>query len=482
MDSAALRCISKSLSVQKRLGCPRDRSGLPNMASSANAQGVHGARGERKGNFVRTLVACGGSPPYIFLHYIDYSFSHTCGGGIPPGGIPPGPPGGIPPSIFHASSLAVGRLMKWIVDLVCSGLFFASDSLLEPCSAMGDSQESGGSGQGNRRALGMQDWTMWPQYLNEALWGKIMDYEGYRSLDALQLVVSHLHSLGLRHPSEPTQASLTAVLVLRELEHAQRKMLGSDNGRSLYLTVKASLHSKLQKLKHGEAPLTPAEYIVELPAQVTEAPASLQAACSPIAAPKIEMLQILKLARQIPLRNTSKELKGIQGQPETNGFEAEFRRWMGMFTMFSGMQRQESECPIQFLQPRKAQLAGMLHRAQSAEALARPHASAPLALTNDAAAHSVHGVANQALALPATVPVPDAQDAVAARAPQAAVPCPQPQAPVPVVADAARAPESAPQTEVAPNDSKKFSLMESVARYQQAKAEKGAKSDAVGCA
>ena len=325
---------------------------------------------------------------------------------------------------------------------------------------MGDSQGSGGSGQGNRRALGMQDWTMWPQYLNEALWGKIMDYEGYRSLDALQLVVSHLHSLGLRHPSEPTQASLTAVLVLRELEHAQRRMLGSDNGRSLYLTVKASLHSKLQKLKHGEAPLTPAEYIVELPAQVTEAPASLQAACSPIAAPKIEMLQILKLARQIPLRNTSKELKGIQGQPETNGFKAEFRRWMGMFTMFSGMQRQESECPIQFLQPRKAQLAGMLHRAQSAEALAQPHASTPLALTNDAAAHSVHGVANQALALPATVPVPDAQDAVAVRAPQAAVPCPQPQA-------------------AAPNDSKKFSLMGSVARYQQAKAEKGAKSDTV---
>ena len=332
---------------------------------------------------------------------------------------------------------------------------------------MGDSQESANSVKGNKRALGMQDWTMWPHYLNEGLWSKIMDHEGCRSLDVLHLLVSHLHGLGLRHPSEPTQASLTAALILREPEASQRKMLGKDTGRSLYLTVKASVHSKMQKLKYGEPQLGPADYILELPAQVTAAPASLQAACSTTAVPRIEMLEILKTAKQIPLRNTSKELRVDQGQQEPCGFEAEFRRWIGALTMFSGMQRQESQCPVQLLEPPRKPLADMLQRAQC-EVPARPHASAPLALTYDGGSGHAARVHVCEAAAPVHVPGEDAQ-----------VSAPPDAAPVPLQSEAEVAPM--PQTEA--NDAcKKLSLMESVGRYQQAKAEgkdKVAKSQAV---
>ncbi|CAK9008637.1 unnamed protein product [Durusdinium trenchii] len=62
----------------------------------------------------------------------------------------------------------------------------------------------------------LQDYTMFPLYLAERDWTVILGTANFAH--KCTVIMERLHKLGLRHPSEPTYAMLTASLLLSEPE------------------------------------------------------------------------------------------------------------------------------------------------------------------------------------------------------------------------------------------------------------------------
>ena len=83
-------------------------------------------------------------------------------------------------------------------------------------------------------------------YLPTWIWKRIMDPEVH-SMTVLDHITTHLCQMGLKTPSELTQAVFVAVLTLREPK--QRQSVDSQSLRTMYLNTKSQLQSKLAKLK-----------------------------------------------------------------------------------------------------------------------------------------------------------------------------------------------------------------------------------------
>lgn len=81
---------------------------------------------------------------------------------------------------------------------------------------------------GKRQA--MQNWELFPCYLPSSLWENFQ--KAANMVSALDILLVWLLQLGMRTPSEPTQAMLTALLILREND--ERKPRGADALRSLF--------------------------------------------------------------------------------------------------------------------------------------------------------------------------------------------------------------------------------------------------------
>ena len=84
----------------------------------------------------------------------------------------------------------------------------------------------------------MQQWESFPLYIPKPVWEKMVE-EHVTSLGALEVLLRELYRLGLRHPSETSQALLVAILVKREVNSfKQQSMQESQALFSLYGNVK----------------------------------------------------------------------------------------------------------------------------------------------------------------------------------------------------------------------------------------------------
>ena len=234
----------------------------------------------------------------------------------------------------------------------------------------------------------MQDWTLFPLYLSANAWQKVMD-RSVRSLQCVDCIISELHALGLRHPSEPTQATLCGLLVHRE-EPDMRQKLGesADQLRSLYLTVKNCVQSRLQKLKFGEDTLNGDEYVTELPSEIASCPPGLKAKIgAELVPPKIELMDIFRIAKTVCMRgNRSKgqHTTNTMTLLDGNSIEGQWQRMMMFVAAMNGNvcgSKLHAGSSLTLLEQPKKGLPGLLDRASSTESLPSP-APALLALAN----------------------------------------------------------------------------------------------------
>ena len=101
----------------------------------------------------------------------------------------------------------------------------------------------------------MQDWVTWRNYLLKDQWDEI----GLRPSLAFEIILMHMHKLGLKNPSEQTSASLAAGIAAAQ--HGGRvQFLSAQDMKTTFLAVKATTacmcrggytRSRLQPLSKG---------------------------------------------------------------------------------------------------------------------------------------------------------------------------------------------------------------------------------------
>ena len=128
----------------------------------------------------------------------------------------------------------------------------------------------------------LQDWIYLASYLTEPIWQLILAGKQVQGLSAL---CQHLRRMGLRHPSEGTQAVVAALLLHQSSEDSLR------NSLPFFQTVKVQMKAQLggQPIPAGE------EYVLTLPCDVQAAPESVRlaaAATGPIAPAQLEVLEL----------------------------------------------------------------------------------------------------------------------------------------------------------------------------------------------
>ena len=171
---------------------------------------------------------------------------------------------------------------------------------------------------GGRPRSAMQNWVAFPLYLREETWQRALR-EGQTSLTCVEVLLEQLLKMGLRHPSESTQAMLTACSVRREKDEAKReRMVESGALRGLYMNIKAFCKQKFHKLGPQPPALPGDTYLTELPSNVDDAPEALKVLCFPLAqdgvaipAPALPFPfeELLTLAQKVPQRSTAVSLR-----------------------------------------------------------------------------------------------------------------------------------------------------------------------------
>ena len=137
------------------------------------------------------------------------------------------------------------------------------------------------------------------------------------SLVALDVVLRHLVQLGLRSPSEQTQAMLAALCVLRDLRDdssSSKQIPDAMKLRSIFLNVKARVHTSMFKAKQDGDQMLPHGHLVALPANPKDAPAGLLSLAFPDgyesesdSAP-FSLMDLANVAREISLRSTNSKV------------------------------------------------------------------------------------------------------------------------------------------------------------------------------
>lgn len=295
---------------------------------------------------------------------------------------------------------------------------------------------------GRRGRDAMQDWALFAMYLNEGTWRCVEDQDR-RDHEVLDRLVCNLHALGLRHPSEPCQAAMTALLLLRK--HGASVATVSQNQspmqlRSLYLTVKSFVGTKLNKMKVGQPAVAAAEYLAELPANPADLPQSLQNKWFPLTTPYIEPMDIVNLARTIPLRSDHRLLReatSLQGSGGLVVHDPWAKIGMMLLGTVSGLGgapymampgmpgvQQNPAQPVQLAicdEP-KTGLPALLNRAQSSCNVGGPTTPSPvLAMANPSAQVNATQVAGDTAQDPQTCPAQQ-QQAIAEQKAQPAAP------------------------------------------------------------
>lgn len=85
------------------------------------------------------------------------------------------------------------------------------------------------SDAGVRGRQPMQHWELFPMYIPQKTWDSFVRRTDYNMVTALDLLLNVLLSMGLRTPSEQTQAMLVALLVIREGNDRRVELQGDSS-------------------------------------------------------------------------------------------------------------------------------------------------------------------------------------------------------------------------------------------------------------
>ena len=255
----------------------------------------------------------------------------------------------------------------------------------------------------------MQDFSMYPLYLTSPVWDQIQS-PSVDSVGALDAVLDHLgQQLGLRCPSEGTQACLTAILVSRQEPTARQQQMTPSNLRALYLTVKSRVQVKMGKLRAVAFP-SQCSYLTTLPSVPDALPDCYKALGLAFENPRIQLSDILSVARDVPLRSTNTACS-----PKSSGMDAVQMMQQFVAMMFHGMAsiqgasigRLQEPLHLEMLNKNKnnkGNLPALLDRAQSLsnESLNQEATSSHMALPSTQAALPSSQLALPQAALPSS--------------------------------------------------------------------------------
>ena len=162
----------------------------------------------------------------------------------------------------------------------------------------------------------MQDYKSCCLFFSQALWDTLLAEPAPSALQRVDAVVGYLvGTLGLRHPSEPTVAVITAVCAAGAEQSGMQL-------QSLFVTVKSLLRTATARARLKSTPLPGNVYIEVLPNNVDELPLAARQAAGPHGFAPIpatmDHQEILRLARSIPLRSTNRQVQ-LQRQMEQHG-------------------------------------------------------------------------------------------------------------------------------------------------------------------
>ena len=244
----------------------------------------------------------------------------------------------------------------------------------------------------------MQDFSMYPLYLTSPVWDQIQS-PSVDSVGALDAVLDHLgQQLGWRCPSEGTQACLTAILVSRQEPTARQQQMTPSNLRALYLTVKSRVQVRAVALP------SQCSYLTTLPSVPDALPDCYKALGLAFENPRIQLSDILSVARDVPLRSTNTACS-----PKSSGSDPVQMMQQFVAMMFHGMAsiqgasigRLQEPLHLEMLNKNKnnkGNLPALLDRAQSLsnESLNQEATSSHMALPSTQAA-----LPSSQLALPA---------------------------------------------------------------------------------
>ena len=167
------------------------------------------------------------------------------------------------------------------------------------------SMEAPENGQTTRAA--MQDYRSCCLFLTVPIWNELTVTPLASALHRADAVVGYLvNSLGLRHPSEPSLAVITALVACRSEENLAQL-------QSLLATVKAVMRTMVSRARISGLPLPAGHYVETLPNQVAQLPVAVREAAAPEGFAQIpdcvDLDKILQTARAIPLRSTHRDVQ-----------------------------------------------------------------------------------------------------------------------------------------------------------------------------
>ena len=158
----------------------------------------------------------------------------------------------------------------------------------------------------------MQDFRAFPLFLRQEIWDDLANPDQTQLTRVDRLARYLVNELGLRHPSEPSQAVMSALVGARD--NLQIPQL-----RTLLQTVKSVVRRTVTRANHAGIALPAGTYLEVLPNQVQELPDAVRQQVAPggfAAVPANVSLDVVwQTARTIPLRSTHRDVQ-LQRQLE----------------------------------------------------------------------------------------------------------------------------------------------------------------------
>ena len=192
-----------------------------------------------------------------------------------------------------------------LLNLLEQGGF--SESSVEKLKAATAEKTTAGETDPKRKS--MQDYTMFPYYLSEQVWVKVLDQNVDRG-HVLDVLCVYVGLLGLRRPTELTMSALVT-LAYRDKMSKMNKKDQHQLLQSKKVVVKKALASLLE----------PAVQLEQLPQQRDDLPEVLRdqtcAEFGPAVDPKIPVHDLYALINAVPLRRSHSELVA-EGKNEQN--------------------------------------------------------------------------------------------------------------------------------------------------------------------
>lgn len=158
----------------------------------------------------------------------------------------------------------------------------------------------------------MQDFRAFPIFMRQEIWDDLANPDQTQLTRVDRLARYLVNELGLRHPSEPSQAVMSALVGARD--NLQIPQL-----RTLLQTVKSVVRTTVTRANHAGIALPAGTYLEVLPNQVQELPDAVRQQVAPggfAAVPANVSLDVVwQTARTIPLRSTHRDVQ-LQRQLE----------------------------------------------------------------------------------------------------------------------------------------------------------------------